>query len=102
MSRVRRLLQQTGAAAPVPGRDHPDRQGEDRGLCAEILDHADVPEDSSFVDLGGDSLSYVEMSLRLEESLGRLPTDWHRRTIRELRAMAAPASQRMGRAGGAA
>lgn len=62
-------------------------------LYAEILDHADVTEDSSFVILGGDSLCYVEMSLRLEEALGHLPTDWHRRTIRELRAMAAPASE---------
>ena len=31
----------------------------------------------SFVSLGGDSLSYVEMSLRLEEIIGDLPRDWH-------------------------
>ncbi|WP_328405255.1 AMP-binding protein [Streptomyces sp. NBC_00390] len=61
-----------------------------RRLFAEILDRADVTEDSSFVRLGGDSLCYVEMSLRLEEALGYLPTDWHTRSIRELRALAAP------------
>ncbi|MBX9363860.1 AMP-binding protein [Streptomyces sp. WAC04114] len=63
-------------------------------LYAEILDRADVTEDSSFVSLGGDSLSYVEMSLRLEEALGHLPADWHTRTIRELRILAAPGAQR--------
>ncbi|WP_338146123.1 AMP-binding protein [Streptomyces scabichelini] len=56
-----------------------------RALYAEILDRPDATEDSSFVSLGGDSLCYVEMSLRLEETLGGLPTDWHTRPIRELR-----------------
>ncbi|MFE1291349.1 AMP-binding protein [Streptomyces sp. NPDC058751] len=69
--------------------------GEDlRRLFAEILDRADATEDSSFVSLGGDSLCYVEMSLRLEEALGHLPTDWHTRTVRELRALAAPVAER--------
>ncbi|MGX8910014.1 AMP-binding protein [Streptomyces netropsis] len=53
-------------------------------LYAEILDRAEVTEDSTFVGLGGDSLCYVEMSLRLERLLGRLPADWHELTIREL------------------
>ncbi|MFD5159259.1 AMP-binding protein [Streptomyces hawaiiensis] len=67
------------SAAPAPGDD----------LCAlyaEILDRTDVTEDSSFVSLGGDSLSYVEMSLRLEQAMGVLPADWHTTPIRELRA----------------
>ncbi|WP_461082104.1 AMP-binding protein [Streptomyces deserti] len=54
-------------------------------LYAEILDRADVTEDSSFVGLGGDSLSYVEMSLRLEQALGTLPADWHTTPIGKLR-----------------
>ncbi|MDL5204675.1 AMP-binding protein [Streptomyces sp. ALI-76-A] len=58
-----------------------------RDLYAEILDRADVTEDSSFVGLGGDSLSYVEMSLRLEQALGVLPADWHTTPIRELRGL---------------
>jgi hypothetical protein len=33
------------------------------------------------VSLGGDSLSYVECSLRLERLLGRVPTDWHLMSI---------------------
>ncbi|GAA3979970.1 AMP-binding protein [Actinomadura viridis] len=54
-------------------------------LYAEMLDRSDVTEECSFVSLGGDSLSYVEMSLRLEETLGSLPADWHTRPIRDLR-----------------
>jgi acyl-CoA synthetase (AMP-forming)/AMP-acid ligase II len=54
------------------------------GLYAAILDRADVTEDSSFVSLGGDSLSYVEMSIRLEQALGELPADWHTTPIRDL------------------
>ncbi|MET9377466.1 AMP-binding protein [Streptomyces sp. NPDC002992] len=58
-------------------------------LYATILDRDDVSPDSSFVGLGGDSLSYVEMSLHLEEALGSLPDDWHLLPLRELRHAAA-------------
>ena len=34
--------------------------------------------------LGADSLSYVELSVRLGETVDPLPRDWHRRTIAEL------------------
>ena len=54
-------------------------------LYAEILDRTDVTEESSFVGLGGDSLSYVEMSIRLEQALGHLPADWPTVPIRDLR-----------------
>ncbi|WP_137991397.1 AMP-binding protein [Streptomyces vilmorinianum] len=59
-------------------------------LYATILDRDDVTPDSSFVGLGGDSLSYVEMSLHLEETLGTLPDHWHLLPLRELRAAATP------------
>ncbi|MGW0824125.1 AMP-binding protein [Streptomyces sp. NPDC002845] len=75
---VRRLTRPAPEEAPGPSDD----------LCrlyAEILDRTDVTEDSTFVSLGGDSLLYVEMSLRLEETLGELPSDWHTTPIRELR-----------------
>src|SRR4029077_2633979 len=36
---------------------------------------------------GGNSLSYVTMSVRLEGALGRLPADWQRLPLRELEAM---------------
>jgi acyl-CoA synthetase (AMP-forming)/AMP-acid ligase II/uncharacterized integral membrane protein len=68
----------TPAAPPVPADD----------LCRlfeDVLDTTGVTPDDSFVTLGGDSLSYVDMSLRLEKALGHLPPHWHTRPIRELR-----------------
>jgi acyl-CoA synthetase (AMP-forming)/AMP-acid ligase II len=62
------------------------------GLCAlfaEVLDRPVRPQDT-FVGLGGDSLSYVETSLRLEQLLGTLPADWHVTPLRDL----APAARR--------
>ncbi|MDG5804599.1 non-ribosomal peptide synthetase [Streptomyces ossamyceticus] len=84
-----------GATAEPPSDDRPpvhDRRPTDqlRALYAEILDRTDVTDDSTFVGLGGDSLCYVEMSLRLEQALGALPPDWHTRPLRDL-APAAPA-----------
>ncbi|MEU7901673.1 AMP-binding protein [Actinoplanes sp. NPDC049118] len=63
-------------------------------LYAEILDRPDATEDSTFVGLGGDSLSYVEMSVRLEQILGSLPAGWHTTPIRQLRAGQARAAPR--------
>ncbi|MFF3325150.1 AMP-binding protein [Streptomyces sp. NPDC002889] len=63
-------------------------------LYAEILDRTDVTEDATFVGLGGDSLSYVEMSIRLEQALGHLPADWHIRPIRSLEPAERPARSR--------
>ena len=36
------------------------------------------------MSLGGDSLSYIECSLRLEQFCGSLPSDWHLRSVAEL------------------
>ncbi|GAC1398623.1 MAG: AMP-binding protein [Mycobacterium sp.] len=67
-----------------------------RQLFADVLqmDADGIDPEASFVDLGGNSLSYVTMSVRLERELGRLPADWHRRPLRELEA--SPKPQRHG------
>jgi acyl-CoA synthetase (AMP-forming)/AMP-acid ligase II len=52
-------------------------------VYAAVLGHR-VKPGSTFVSAGGDSLSYVECALRLERLLGRLPEDWHLRTVAEL------------------
>ena len=55
-------------------------QGDDGSVTAvyrSVLGRDDVTPASTFVSLGGDSLSYVECSLRLERVCGRLPSDWH-------------------------
>jgi len=40
--------------------------------------------DKSFVDLGGDSLSYVRVSMLIEDLLGDLPPDWERQPLSAL------------------
>jgi acyl-CoA synthetase (AMP-forming)/AMP-acid ligase II len=61
-----------------------------RDLYARALGH-DVSDGDSFAGMGGDSLSYVEVTLGLEEILGRLPDAWATMSLREL-ADLAPAS----------
>jgi acyl-coenzyme A synthetase/AMP-(fatty) acid ligase len=49
-----------------------------------VLGRHDIDPADSFVSLGGDSLSYIECSVRLEAVLGRLPADWHLQPISRL------------------
>lgn len=50
----------------------------------EILGRPGIDVDASFVDLGGDSLSFIEASVQVETLLGRLPDHWERLSIRQL------------------
>jgi hypothetical protein len=53
-------------------------------LYAEMLDRPDADETSTFASLGGDSLSYVALSVRLEDVLGDLPDGWATTPVRDL------------------
>ena len=53
-------------------------------LYAAALGRSHVAPSSTFVTLGGDSLSYVEVSIRLEQLLGTLPPSWHVTPVAEL------------------
>jgi acyl-CoA synthetase (AMP-forming)/AMP-acid ligase II len=55
-----------------------------RDLYAHLLGRPDATEDDSFVTLRGDSLSYVEASVRLGTLLPDLPEDWAQRSARQL------------------
>lgn len=57
-----------------------------QALFADVLqiDPKAIDPRQSFVDLGGNSLSYVAMSARLERALGHLPTDWQRQSVQQL------------------
>jgi acyl-CoA synthetase (AMP-forming)/AMP-acid ligase II len=55
-----------------------------RDLFAELLGRPDARETDSFVTLRGDSLSYVELSIRLGDLLGGLPRNWQNRSARDL------------------
>ena len=59
-----------------------------RDLFAACLGRPDAALDDTFVSLGGDSLSFVEVSTRLGRALGHLPPMWQTVTIRDLAATA--------------
>jgi acyl-CoA synthetase (AMP-forming)/AMP-acid ligase II len=81
---VRDAVRDAEIAAPEP-LDLP-------ALFADVLylDPASIDPECSFVDLGGNSLSYVTMSVRLERAIGHLPADWPRMPLRELLATRRP------------
>ena len=68
-------------AEPVPAPTR--RQDAVRALYEEVLG-GPVHDEDTFAGRGGDSLSYVEVSIRLEELVGSLPADWPTRTVTEL------------------
>ena len=68
-----------------------------------VLGRAEVADGLSFVDLGGDSLSYVELATRLGARFPNgLPAGWHTRSIGELERMASVTVEQTGTARGRA
>jgi acyl-CoA synthetase (AMP-forming)/AMP-acid ligase II len=55
-----------------------------RKIFEDTLERAGIADGDTFVSLGGDSLSYVAASVRLEQALGHLPSDWHVTPVRDL------------------
>jgi acyl-CoA synthetase (AMP-forming)/AMP-acid ligase II/peptidoglycan/LPS O-acetylase OafA/YrhL len=78
-----------GAPAPAPAA--PGAEDRVRTAFRDVLGAEAVSDGDTFAGRGGDSLSYVEMSLALEEALGHLPDGWPRMTVAELAARARPA-----------
>ena len=64
-----------------------------RDLYAVVLGRPDAKVEDSFVGLGGDSLSYVEVSTRLGERLPGLPTGWQSLPAHDLAASSATSSR---------
>ena len=60
-------------------------------LYRRVLDRPDATLEDSFASLDGDSLNFVEVSLRLEDLLGGpLPRTWSTMTIGELASLGSP------------
>lgn len=75
------------AATRGPAADRAPRDV--RADFARVLGRPDAGPDDSFVALGGDSLSYVELATRLADHLpSGLPAGWHTRTVGELQRLA--------------
>lgn len=75
-------------AAPVPSPQVGD--ADVASLLGRVLGRDDVAPTDTFVSLGGDSLSYVEASVRLEEHLGHLPAGWHTTPVGRLQELRRP------------
>ncbi len=63
-------------------------------LFAALLGRDEVTRASSFVSLGGDSLSFVAVAAALEGRIGALPRNWPALSIRELAAIGRPTDRR--------
>ncbi len=74
--------------ALTPEQTQPPLGGTISERYATILGR-DVSPTDTFASLGGDSLSYVEASLHVEECTGDLPRDWHLMSLRDLEVLAA-------------
>jgi acyl-CoA synthetase (AMP-forming)/AMP-acid ligase II len=72
-----RLLVAQDAQAREASTRRPTTAASVRDDLALVLGRPDATLDDSFVDLGGDSLSYVELATRLGARLGQLPPGWH-------------------------
>ena len=79
----------TSLVAQTPEEPLPSLGGTITERYATILGRAGVLPTDTFTSLGGDSLSYVEASLHVEECLGDLPRGWHVMPLRELESLAA-------------
>ncbi|MFJ8819616.1 AMP-binding protein [Amycolatopsis thermoflava] len=64
--------------------EEPGRDRTVRAAFTTVLNRRTVSGSDTFVGLGGDSLSYVQMCIALERVLGHLPDDWHLTPIRDL------------------
>lgn len=95
----RALSEQAARAVEAEQAAEGQRSGGERGVggvrddFALVLGRPDVDEDDSFVSLGGDSLSYVELATRLARR-AELPVDWPTRTVRDLTELADRAGRR--------
>ncbi|MEV6772198.1 AMP-binding protein [Nocardia sp. NPDC051030] len=60
-----------------------------RTLFADALNltPAELTPHSTFADLGGDSLTYVTLSVKLDRALGQLPANWQTMTVAELESL---------------
>jgi acyl-CoA synthetase (AMP-forming)/AMP-acid ligase II len=74
------------AVAALAAEPEPAEAEDVASTYALVLGRDRVSPGDTFVSLGGDSLSYVEMSVRLERLLGHLPENWHLRPVAELEA----------------
>lgn len=78
------LASQNDDGALPEGVQEPDDAADIRKIFRDVLEQEDIGDLDTFVSLGGDSLSYVAASVRLEHALGTIPQSWHLMPVCEL------------------
>ena len=63
-------------------------------IYCEVLGVGRLSDADTFASLGGDSFSYVEVSIRIEQVLGYIPEAWHVTPVGDLRALRPHAQSR--------
>jgi hypothetical protein len=58
-----------------------------------VFDRSDISTSDTFVGLGGDSMSYIEASVYVEQALGYLPENWHTMSVSALDQQVRPRSR---------
>lgn len=64
-----------------------ERRNRIESAFCRLLNLRQVQPEETFISLGGDSLSYVQLSMELERHLGYLPQGWEHLTVAELEAL---------------
>ncbi len=82
------ILALSAEPPPASTADDTNEAHDLREVFARVLGVEEVTDDATFVTLGGDSLSYVEVSMKIEDALGYVPAAWHVTPIGQLRALA--------------
>ena len=72
------------APATVAGAPGGDRLETVMALFRRQFPRAKITPDATLESVGGTSLDYVELSMALEQALGRDPGDWHTASLREI------------------
>jgi acyl-CoA synthetase (AMP-forming)/AMP-acid ligase II len=65
-----------------------------RGEIGAVLGVRRIADDDTFINLGGDSLRFIQASVHVERRLGYLPDGWEKLTFRELEALPARSEKR--------
>lgn len=87
----RALARHAEALSVSQGQVAPDQQGLE-GLLKTALRTPVLDLDRTFLDLGGDSLSYLEVQLHLSSRIGQVPIGWEKLALRDLLALDVPLS----------
>jgi acyl-CoA synthetase (AMP-forming)/AMP-acid ligase II len=86
----KRFTELLAAETVTPEAPSPAPQSGKRGLRGEIaaiLGVRTIADHDTFINLGGDSLRFIQASVSVERRLGYLPESWEKLTFRELEAL---------------